>query len=68
MLGLFNAAIQTTLLNVKQQNGVTTKLEDAAVAYFNLLCYYSPGGSEESKQLSEHWIHSTRFDIEASKI
>jgi hypothetical protein len=36
--------------NEKQQNGVTTQSEEAAVVCFNALCYRSPGGSEENEQ------------------
>jgi hypothetical protein len=66
MLGLFNAGDQTTVSNGKQQNGMTTVLEEVVVVYINVLCYHSHGGSEENKQLSQQW--SAKFDIEASKL
>jgi hypothetical protein len=68
MLALLTAAVQTTVSNGKQQNGVATELEEVVVACFKVLCYHSPGGSEENGQLSEDWIYSARFDIEASKL
>jgi hypothetical protein len=68
MLGLFNADVEATVSNGKQQNGVATELEEAVVVCFKVLCYHSPGGSEEKGQLSEEYIYSARFDIEASKL
>jgi hypothetical protein len=56
VLGLFNAAVQTTVSNEKQQKGMTTELEEAAVVGFKVLYYRLLGGSEESEQLSEQWI------------
>jgi hypothetical protein len=58
VLGLLNAVVQTTVLNEKQQKGMTTEFEEAAMVGCNELCYHSLGGSKENEQLSEQWIYS----------
>lgn len=48
MLGLFNAGVQMAVSNEKQQNGVTTDLEEVGMVCINVMCHHSPGGSEEN--------------------